>query len=228
MSKAAKRMIFQTAETREKILQVAEAMFVERGFFDTQMKDVAVAVDISRNSLYRYFADKVDLGYAVMHKVFLRMEPRLNHYLKKATRDPNLSALEQLRLLADAMIVEDDLKAELCFMAEFDAYFSGNRVPADFQARFAGTLPSAMWSRLQELAAAGVKDGSIRQDLTPEEVTGLVLYSLKVLQEHILTRRSALVGMSVEQVDRLLPNLLTVLIDGLRPVSTTKVEHHPR
>ncbi|MCB1729979.1 MAG: helix-turn-helix transcriptional regulator, partial [Halieaceae bacterium] len=58
------RMVYQTEETRRKILVAAEAMFIEKGFFDTQMKDVAAAIGISRNSLYRYFHDKGDLGYA--------------------------------------------------------------------------------------------------------------------------------------------------------------------
>ena len=42
-------------------------------------------------------------------------------------------------------------------------------------------------------------------------------YSVKALQGHILLRRSALVGLSSAEVNQLVPNLITVLIDGLKP-----------
>lgn len=223
MSKAAKRMIYQTVETREKILQAAEAMFIEKGFFDTQMKDVALAVDISRNSLYRYFADKMDLGFAVMHKVGPRLETPVNHCIESATGNPDLSALEQLQLVAHTMITADHLNDVFCFMAEFDAYFSGNRIPADFHSRFAEALPSAPQLKLLDIIAAGAIDGSIRQDYSPEEVSDLLIYSLKVLQQHLLMRRTALLTAAANS-DRLLPNLLSVLIDGLKPVTSVETK----
>ena len=78
-------------------------------------------------------------------------------------------------------------------------------------------MSTSMWSRVGEIVATGMADGSIRQDFNLSALEALVLYSVKALQGQILMRRSALVGLSSDEVNQLVPNLITVLIDGLKP-----------
>ena len=210
-------MVYQTEETREKILVAAEALFIEKGFFDAQMKALAVAVGISRNSLYRYFQDKNDLGYAVLGVVFNRIESRFHLLLTDPVLNAGLCGREQLRIVLKTGFLNEDLRADFSFMAEFDAHFSGSRIPPDFESRVGTSVSTSMWSRVGEIVAAGMADGSIRQDFSQSALETLVLYSMKALQGHILLRRSALVGLSSDEVNQLVPNLITVLIDGLKP-----------
>jgi len=210
-------MVYQTEETREKILVAAEALFIEKGFFDVQMKALAVAVGISRNSLYRYFHDKNDLGYAVLGVVFNRIESRFHLLLTDPVLNAGLCGREQLRIVLKTGFLNEDLRADFSFMAEFDAHFSGSRIPPDFQSRVGTSVSTSMWSRVGEIVATGIADGSIRQDFSQSALETLVLYSMKALQGHILLRRSALVGLSSDEVNQLVPNLITVLIDGLKP-----------
>ena len=210
-------MVYQTEETREKILVAAEALFIEKGFFDVQMKALAVAVGISRNSLYRYFQDKNDLGYAVLGVVLNRIESRFHLLLMDPVLNAGLCGREQLRIVLKTGFLNEDLRADFSFMAEFDAHFSGSRIPPDFQSRVGTSVSTSMWSRVGEIVATGMADGSIRQDFNQSALEALVLYSMKALQGHILLRRSALVGLSSDEVNQLVPNLVTVLIDGLKP-----------
>ena len=210
-------MVYQTEETREKILVAAEALFIEKGFFDVQMKALAVAVGISRNSLYRYFHDKNDLGYAVLGVVFNRIESRFQLLLTDPVLNAGLCGREQLRMILKTGFLNEDLRADFSFMAEFDAHFSGSRIPPDFQSRVGTSVSTSMWSRVGEIVATGMADGSIRQDFNLSALEALVLYSVKALQGQILMRRSALVGLSSDEVNQLVPNLITVLIDGLKP-----------
>ena len=210
-------MVYQTEETREKILVAAEALFIEKGFFDVQMKALAVAVGISRNSLYRYFQDKNDLGYAVLGVVLNRIESRFQLLLTDPVLNARLCGREQLRMVLKTGFLNEDLRADFSFMAEFDAHFSGSRIPPDFESRVGTSVSTSMWSRVGEIVAAGMADGSIRQDFSQSALETLVLYSMKALQGHILLRRSALVGLSSDEVNQLVPNLITVLIDGLKP-----------
>jgi len=210
-------MVYQTEETREKILVAAEALFIEKGFFDAQMKALAVAVGISRNSLYRYFQDKNDLGYAVLGVVLNRIESRFHLLLTDPVLNAGLCGREQLRIVLKTGFLNEDLRADFSFMAEFDAHFSGSRIPPDFQSRVGTSVSTSMWSRVGEIVATGIADGSIRQDFSQSALETLVLYSMKALQGHILLRRSALVGLSSDEVNQLVPNLITVLIDGLKP-----------
>ena len=210
-------MVYQTEETREKILVAAEALFIEKGFFDAQMKALAVAVGISRNSLYRYFPEKNDLGYAVLGVVLNRIESRFQLLLTDPVLNARLCGREQLRMVLKTGFLNEDLRADFSFMAEFDAHFSGSRIPPDFESRVGTSVSTSMWSRVGEIVAAGMADGSIRQDFSQSALETLVLYSMKALQGHILLRRSALVGLSSAEVNQLVPNLITVLIDGLKP-----------
>ena len=210
-------MVYQTEETREKILVAAEALFIEKGFFDAQMKALAVAVGISRNSLYRYFQDKNDLGYAVLGVVLNRIESRFHLLLMDPVLNAGLCGREQLRIVLKTGFLNEDLRADFSFMAEFDAHFSGSRIPPDFQSRVGTSVSTSMWSRVGEIVATGMADGSIRQDFNLSALEALVLYSVKALQGQILMRRSALVGLSSDEVNQLVPNLITVLIDGLKP-----------
>ena len=210
-------MVYQTEETREKILVAAEALFIEKGFFDAQMKALAVAVGISRNSLYRYFQDKNDLGYAVLGVVLNRIESRFQLLLTDPVLNARLCGREQLRMVLKTGFLNEDLRADFSFMAEFDAHFSGSRIPPDFESRVGTSVSTSMWSRVGEIVATGMADGSIRQDFNLSALEALVLYSVKALQGQILMRRSALVGLSSDEVNQLVPNLITVLIDGLKP-----------
>ena len=210
-------MVYQTEETREKILVAAEALFIEKGFFDAQMKALAVAVGISRNSLYRYFQDKNDLGYAVLGVVLNRIESRFHLLLMDPVLNAGLCGREQLRIVLKTGFLNEDLRADFSFMAEFDAHFSGSRIPPDFESRVGTSVSTSMWSRVGEIVATGMADGSIRQDFSQSALETLVLYSMKALQGHMLLRRSALVGLSSDEVNQLVPNLITVLIDGLKP-----------
>jgi AcrR family transcriptional regulator len=80
------RMVYQTEKTRENILQIAVTLFLEQGFHKTQMKDVAEAVGMSRNTLYRYFQDKSDLGLAILDIAIARVAVSMRDVLVEVQR----------------------------------------------------------------------------------------------------------------------------------------------
>jgi AcrR family transcriptional regulator len=51
-------------QTRERLTQVAMALFLERGFEATTLDDIAAAAEISRRSFFHYFASKEDIVFA--------------------------------------------------------------------------------------------------------------------------------------------------------------------
>lgn len=50
---------------RDRILHVARQMFIERGFADVSMQQIAVAAGLRKASIYHHFPSKVDLFVAV-------------------------------------------------------------------------------------------------------------------------------------------------------------------
>jgi len=207
------RMIYQTDETRSLILEVAEALFAEKGFAATQMKDVAAAANISRASLYRYYRDKVDLGFAALEMVAEKFSEQFGSLL---TQVDGRNARERLMCIALQIADPDDFQTENRFVAEFDAFFSSSNIPEDFSHRLP-SLHEELVMELRQIARQGFEDGSIRDDLTAAEVVNLVIFPLRTAQHMLLLRSEALSTFSAKEKRSYLHNLSRVISDGLKP-----------
>ena len=79
------------AERRAQIMRAARALFVERGFPNTRMEDVAKRAQLSKGAIYFYFGSKAELFNALVdaeHQQTIR-------FLEEASSDPR-SAAEKL------------------------------------------------------------------------------------------------------------------------------------
>lgn len=59
--------------TREKILEVAEAHFAEKGFFGARVDEIADSADINKRMLYAHFGSKEGLYTAALVKTYKRL-----------------------------------------------------------------------------------------------------------------------------------------------------------
>jgi AcrR family transcriptional regulator len=60
--------------TRERILEVAAALFAERGYAATSVRDIAAELGIANPSLYHHFKSKSDLLLELLKEPLRRME----------------------------------------------------------------------------------------------------------------------------------------------------------
>src|SRR4051812_47064011 len=81
------------AETRQRIADVATAMFVERGFDNVPITEIAEAADVSKVTVFNYFPRKED--------IFFDRGPQAEELLTGAVRDrgPGVTPLAALRAL---------------------------------------------------------------------------------------------------------------------------------
>ena len=56
-------------QTRERLTRAAMALFLERGFDATTLDDIAAAADVSRRSIFHYFASKEDVVFARQEEI---------------------------------------------------------------------------------------------------------------------------------------------------------------
>lgn len=63
--------------SREKILDVAEALFARRGYAGVGLREVAELVGLGKSSLFHHFRSKTQLYLAVLERVLGRIERRL-------------------------------------------------------------------------------------------------------------------------------------------------------
>jgi AcrR family transcriptional regulator len=69
----------QKEELRAKILQAAKVLFIEKGFEETSIRNIAEKIEYSPTTIYLYFKDKDDIFHAVHQEGFKLL---LNQYFK--------------------------------------------------------------------------------------------------------------------------------------------------
>jgi TetR/AcrR family transcriptional regulator len=144
--------------SREKLLEVAEARFAQRGFAGVGLREVARVAGLGKSSLFHHFPTKAVLYVAVIERVIARIEA---HVLPALARpgfvvaqlegavDALIDALAEhpttARLLLRTLVEEDELAA---------APPPGT---ADVEARI-----HSLVARFAALLAAGARSGELR------------------------------------------------------------------
>jgi AcrR family transcriptional regulator len=88
----------QKEELRGKILQAARDLFMQKGYDETSIRNIAEKIEYSPTTIYLYFKDKDDIFYALHQEGFIL----LNQYFKPLTHvaDP----FERLKAIARAYV----------------------------------------------------------------------------------------------------------------------------
>src|SRR5512145_2388803 len=104
--------------SREKILEVAEALFARRGFAGVGLREVAETAGLGKSSLFHHFESKLQLYFAVLGRVLGRIEAALRPPF--ASGGPPLARLDRV---IDALIdglAEHPASARLLLRAIFE------------------------------------------------------------------------------------------------------------
>lgn len=94
------------AETRERILELAEAGVLEKGFAATSIDELISAAGITKSGFFYHFRDKSDLAVALMQRYLDQEERILNDLFARAdelNEDPLHGFLVALKLIAEMM-----------------------------------------------------------------------------------------------------------------------------
>lgn len=87
--------------TAERILDAAEALFAERGYEGTTLRDVASAVGLRTPSLYNHFASKESLYAAVVESGIRPVLELLSDYVDRAETADSSALVTQVMTLLD-------------------------------------------------------------------------------------------------------------------------------
>lgn len=93
-----KRKVREKEELRSKILRSARDLFMEKGFEQTSMRNIAERIEYSPTTIYLYFKDKDDVFYALHQEGFAVM----NQYFKPLSLVSH--PFERLKALSKAYI----------------------------------------------------------------------------------------------------------------------------
>ncbi len=156
--------------SREKILDVAEALFARRGFAGVGLREVALAVGLGKSSLFHHFRSKVQLYLEVLGRVLGRIDEQLR---------PALAAgggpAERLMLALDALVdalAEHPTTARLLLRGLFedDAFPADLGPENDTVERRLASLIGGIEALLHE----GIEQGAFRRVSIPHMMQTLI------------------------------------------------------
>ncbi len=203
--------------SHQTILDVAEALFAQRGYAAVGISAVAAQAGLGKSSLFHHFPSKASLYGAVLLSVIERIEVRLLPVLARSGTSP-----QKLGLAVDALIdalAEHPTSARLLLRALFeedDPAVVEAPETAEIDARIARLVDG-----LGEVLQSGVDAGELREVSVPEilqTVIGATVY-------HFASGEfgETLLGgplFSAEAVSRRKRELKALLERGLAPSSS--------
>jgi len=146
------------ASSRDKILDVAEALFARRGYAGVGLREVADAVGLGKSSLFHHFKSKTQLYFEVLGRVLGRIEERIAPIFA-APGEPAEKLDRVLDTLLDAL-AEHPTTARLLLRALFEEdEFSGEPCPEEEAAR---QVLDGLLSGMGAVLHAGIESGAFR------------------------------------------------------------------
>ncbi|MGF1751188.1 TetR/AcrR family transcriptional regulator [Vibrio cionasavignyae] len=210
-------MTYTVEETRHRILAISQELFTQNGFYDTQMTDIAKTVGISRTSLYRYYKDKFSLGLAILETVIsseMSME-NLNTLSDRISGSPTgLKKLEEFSLFFWA---EDRFDKVERFLAEFDGYFTSQRLDSeDIDKLKAQTEKNATGLLIKSYINEGIIDGSIQSKVDSHLASVTIINTIRSLKHRLILRGDTLVEVSPESHNEVMKTAIEFVLHGLK------------
>lgn len=92
------------AENRARILEVARRLFDEHGVAQVNMADIAQTAEVGKGTLYRRFANKGELCYALMDDDLAAFQDRMLAQMQQKTSG-NVSKLNQLSFFLHELVL---------------------------------------------------------------------------------------------------------------------------
>lgn len=160
----------ETPSSRDKILDVAEALFARRGFAGVGIQEVADAVGLGKSSLFHHFRSKAHLYLAVLQRVLGRIADRLAPALD-AAGDPAARLEGCIDALVDAL-AEHPTTARLLLRGLFEDDDLGEAASRELRATeetLAGIL-----GRIDRLLREGIEAGAFHAVSVPHAIQTLV------------------------------------------------------
>ena len=156
--------------SRDKILDVAEALFAGRGFAGVGLSAVAEQVGLKKSSLFHHFRSKAVLYAEVLGRVVSRIEARLGPAL-----EPAGNAAEQIDRIVDELIdalAEHPTSARLLLRSLFE-----DDTPAVVEATDRVRLDdriNALLGRVAAVISRGIESGEFRSVAIPDLLQTLI------------------------------------------------------
>ncbi len=167
----------------KRVIEVARESFVEKGIINTEMKDIAAKVGISRSSLYRHFPSSLSIAFYVLNDVLTRLMT-IDEEIPE-----DLSGFEQfsiyMRKAVDKLCSNLDM---VRFIKEFDTLYNLKSESVEPPEVFYRTLNDYSRYQFMDYFRKGLQDGSIKPVQDEINAALTFYFAAQSMTEHIMLR----------------------------------------
>lgn len=148
------------------IVAVARSLFVEKGYHSVSIPQIVKASGVSTGTIYNHFTNKEGLAHHIHTETLAEFQKRFNESLigQEGTYD-------QLRCFAELVIEITETDPE---MMEYMLFMKHG----EFLSKSFPICSTAPFQRVQQIVAAGIKNGDLRQGdylVSAVSYTGVIL-----------------------------------------------------
>ena len=165
--KPSKTYINHRENQRERILDVAEMLFIQHGIEKVSLSQIAHDARITRNTVYEYFPNKQEVAWAILQKIF--EQGRAGR--EEQPTGTGFQRLERFMLRMASRL--ETQSAHMRFLVEFNSLYA-REASADRMRQATGRDGSGGDNWVVRSIRQGIADGSIRPGLDPDLVSAAI------------------------------------------------------
>ena len=201
------------AEARpDEVLDAALDLFIEQGFAQTRVEDIAKRAGLSKGAVYLYFPSKESIIEALVRRAVVPIAEHALSFAREYEGDPKLVISMVLKMLGGRLGDPRVVAIPKLLMREVLNF-------PELAAMYRGEVLDKVMPVVAGLLAKGIDKGYLRQvdpELTIRSIVGPVMIHIMLAEIFGIKPADGLA------LDRLIDNHLTILFDGLSAPASAK------
>lgn len=158
---------------RDRILMIASQLFIRDGVDNVSIADIADAVGMTRATIYHYFANRVEIAWALQR----RYSENLISAMSSDATNERLPGVTRLRAMLQGFCdYYFQYPERALYFTQFDRMDTTQTDKAQLQERKRNDA-QIINAPISNVIVVGVRDGSLRADLDPQK-TSTTIYTM--------------------------------------------------
>lgn len=157
---------------QQEIIAASGKILITKGIKALTTKNLAIEMGFSESAIYRHFANKEEIIVSLFEYILGNFKLRLNQIITDQS-----GAIEKLNGIFESQCTffSENPHFTMAVLAD-DIYYEGERVKSALS-----QIMTYKFGLIQNILEAGIKAGTIRNDLSPSELQHTIVGSFRLL-----------------------------------------------